>query len=78
MSGLLHRWIGGLGILAGATTIIFGVEIAYVGCRSTYSGRCFDIYVIDLAGNFRCIHVEKVYDKDQRLTLETLKKYLIL
>jgi hypothetical protein len=31
MGGLLHRWIGGLGILAGAATIIFGVGIAYVG-----------------------------------------------
>ena len=32
MSGhLLHRWIGGFGILAGAATIIFGVGIAYVG-----------------------------------------------
>jgi hypothetical protein len=30
MNGLLYRWIGGLGILAGATTIIFGVGIAYV------------------------------------------------
>lgn len=31
ISGLLHRWIGGFGIVAGAATIIFGVGIAYVG-----------------------------------------------
>jgi hypothetical protein len=31
MSSLLFRWIGGLGILAGAATIIIGVGIAYVG-----------------------------------------------
>lgn len=31
MGGLLHRWIGGLGILAGVATIIFGVGIGYVG-----------------------------------------------
>jgi hypothetical protein len=31
MSGLLHRWIGGLGILAGISTIILGVGVAYVG-----------------------------------------------
>jgi hypothetical protein len=30
----LHRWIGGLGILAGTATIILGVRVAYVGFAS--------------------------------------------
>ncbi|MFL6479267.1 MAG: DUF4386 family protein [Nitrososphaera sp.] len=31
MSGLLPRWSGGFGMLAGVSTIIFGIGIAYVG-----------------------------------------------
>ncbi len=31
VGGVLKRWIGGLGIFAGVSTIIFGVGIAYVG-----------------------------------------------
>ncbi len=30
-SGILHRWIGALGVFAGVATIILGVRVAYVG-----------------------------------------------
>ena len=37
-STLLSRWIGGVGVFAGAVTIIAGVEVAYVGFASSYGG----------------------------------------
>ncbi len=37
-SKLLSRWIGGVGVFAGAVTIIAGVEIAYVGFASSHAG----------------------------------------
>src|ERR687890_1274579 len=30
-SGILHRWVGALGVFAGVATIILGVRVAYVG-----------------------------------------------
>ena len=37
-STLLSRWIGGVGVFAGAVTIIVGVEVAYVGFASSHAG----------------------------------------
>ena len=37
-STLLSRWIGGVGVFAGAITIAAGVEVAYVGFESSYAG----------------------------------------
>jgi hypothetical protein len=37
-STLLSRWIGWLGVFAGAITIAAGVEVAYVGFESSYAG----------------------------------------
>ena len=37
-STLLSRWIGGVGVFAGAVIIIAGVEVAYVGFASSYAG----------------------------------------
>jgi hypothetical protein len=37
-STLLSRWIGGVGVFAGAVTIIAGVEVAYVGFASSHAG----------------------------------------
>jgi hypothetical protein len=37
-SMLLSRWIGGVGVFAGAVMIIAGVEVAYVGFASSQAG----------------------------------------
>jgi hypothetical protein len=38
LSTVLSRWIGGVGVLAGAVTIAAGVEVAYVGFASSMVG----------------------------------------
>jgi uncharacterized protein DUF4386 len=38
MSTVLGRWIGGVGVLAGAVTIAAGIEVAYIGFASSMSG----------------------------------------
>jgi Domain of unknown function (DUF4386) len=38
LSTVLGRWIGGVGVLAGAATIAAGVEVAYVGFASSMVG----------------------------------------
>jgi hypothetical protein len=38
MSTVLSRWIGGVGVFAGAVTIAAGIEVAYIGFASSMGG----------------------------------------
>lgn len=56
-SGPLPRWVGGVGLFAGVTTIVAGLNVAYVGFAATLGG----ISIAILSSYFAWIVIMGVY-----------------